>query len=639
MTFDRRGFLAACSRAGITSVLLPGVLYTLAAQAQEASPAEKHPEPPKITPEILDQAAMLAGVGPFTTEQKKMMLDGLNEQRGSYEAIRSMKIPNSVAPAFVFHPMPAAVKVSSKPDCEMLPNNESMTVTIDCVGSDCNKPPLAPENIEDLAFGTIGEMAALLEARKVTSLGLTRMYLDRLKRYDTKLHFVITLTEDRALAAAKAADAEIAAGKYRGPLHGIPWGAKDLLAVKGYPTTWGAGGFEHQSFDEDATVVQRLDAAGAVLVAKFTLGALAMGDKWFGGRTRNPWNPNQGSSGSSAGSTSAVAAGCVAFAIGSETLGSISSPCTRCGATGLRPTFGFVPRTGAMALSWTMDKLGPIGRSVEDCALVLQAIHGPDGKDASVYPAQFQWNRNLDWRTLRIGYLKSGFDEPKPLELHTAPANETAEGKKKREKENEEMKAARERQNYDRRYDLAALDKLRAMGINLIPVELPKDLHYGAMTPLLTAEAAAAFDDLTTSGRDKLLTEQGADDWPNDFRVARFYPAVEYIQANRARTLAIQQVSALFEQVDVIVTPTNGLQLVATNLTGHPAIILPNGLRGADAPKPPKIDDGDNDDIGGPGTPVSLTFLAGHYQDAKLAAFARAYQEATNFHKQHPNLD
>jgi Asp-tRNA(Asn)/Glu-tRNA(Gln) amidotransferase A subunit family amidase len=481
-------------------------------------------------------------------------------------------------------------------------------------------------------------LGLLLQTHKITSLALTQMYLDRLKRYDSKLHFVITLTEDRALAQAKAADAEIAAGKYRGPLHGIPWGAKDLLAVKGYPTTWGAGGFEHQSFDEDATVVQRLDAAGAVLLAKFTLGALAMGDKWFGGRTRNPWNPEQGSSGSSAGSASAVAAGCVAFAIGSETLGSISSPCTRCGDTGLRPTFGFVPRTGAMALSWTMDKLGPICRSVEDCALVLQVIHGPDGKDTSVHPASFDWNAGFDWHKLRIGYLKSAFDEPKPLELKEAPAAETAEEKKKREKENDERKGARSRSDYDRRYDLVALDKLRSMGVNLIPVELPK-LPYGAMTPLLGAEAAAAFDDLTLSGRDKLLTEQGADDWPNEFRVARFYPAVEYIQANRARTLAVQQVSALFEQVDIIVTPTSGVQLVATNLTGHPAIILPNGLRGDDAPRPPKADTGDDDNIGGPGTPVSLTFLAGHYQDANLAAFARAYQDATGFHKLHPKLD
>jgi len=498
--------------------------------------------------------------------------------------------------------------------------------------------PKAPAHIEDLAFSTVNALSGLLRNRVVTSLALTKMYLARLKRYDSKLHFVITLTEDRALAQAKKADEEIAAGHYRGPLHGIPWGAKDLLAVKGYPTTWGAGGFEHQAFDEDATVVQRLDAAGAVLVAKFSLGALAMGDKWYGGRTRNPWNMDQGSSGSSAGSASAVSAGCVAFAIGSETLGSISSPSTRCGVTGLRPTFGLVPRTGAMALSWTMDKLGPIARSAEDCALVLDAIHGPDGKDTSV--AQTEWIPMglADWKALRIGYLKSEFDPPQPLQLREAAPNETAEEKKKREEHNATRKEARARRDYDRRYDLAAPDKLRAMGVRLIPVELPK-LPWDAMASLLTAEAAAAFDDLTLSGRDRLLTEQGIEDWPNAFRIARLYPAVEYIQANRARTLAIQQVSALFEQVDIIVTPSTNTQLMATNLTGHPALIVPNGLRGADAPPPPKIDDGDSDDIGGPGTPVSLTFLAGHYQDAKLASFAWAYQQATGFHKLHPKLD
>jgi Asp-tRNA(Asn)/Glu-tRNA(Gln) amidotransferase A subunit family amidase len=610
-------------------------LYTLAAQAQEAAPGAKVNELPKITAEMLDQAAALAGVGPFTAEQKKMMLEGLNDQRGSYEPIRALKLANSVAPALVFHPLPTETSIAGerREPCPMpLGTNPSMEPLV------AGEGPAAPAHMEDLAFATVAELHELLRHRKITSLALTQMYLDRLKRYDSKLHFVITLTEERALAQARAADAKTAAGYYIGPLHGIPWGAKDLLAVKGYPTTWGAGGFEHQVIDEDATVVQRLDAAGAVLVAKFTLGALAMGDKWFGGRTRNPWNPEQGSSGSSAGSASAVSAGCVAFAIGSETLGSISSPCTRCGDTGLRPTFGFVPRTGAMALSWTMDKLGPITRSAQDCALVLEAIHGPDGKDASVAAADFRWDPGLDWRKLRIGYLKSEFHPSEPLKLHEAAASETAEEKQKREERNEEMKVARTRREYDRRYESAALDKLRAMGVKLIPVELPK-LPYDAMVPLLTAEAAAAFDDLTLSGRDRLLTEQGVEDWPNAFRIARFYPAVEYIQANRARTLAIRQVSALFEQVDVIVTPTTGTQLLATNLTGHPALIVPNGLRGADASKPPKIDDGDHDDIGGPGTPVSLTFLAGHYQDAKLAAFAWAYQQATDFHKLHPKLD
>ena len=291
-----------------------------------------------------------------------------------------------------------------------------------------------------------------------------------------------------------------------------------------------------------------------------------------------------------------------------------------------------------MALSWTMDKLGPICRSVEDCAAVLQAIYGPDGHDLSVRDAAFNWNADLDWKSLKIGYLKTSFDpDPPPPPEKPAPANETAEQKKQREHRTAERESARARRAYDRKYDLAALDKLHAMGVNLIPLELPK-LPFGAMVPLLTAEAAAAFDDLTTTGRDKLLTEQGPEDWPNAFRIARFYPAVEYIQANRARSLAIQQMSALFQQADVIVASTNSEQLVVTNLTGHPACIVPNGLRGDDAPTPPTIDTGDDDQIGGPGTPVSLTFLAGHYQDAKLCAFARAYQQATGFEKLHPKL-
>src|SRR5208337_4842673 len=323
-------------------------------------------------------------------------------------------------------------------------------------------PPPGGIHVEDLAFLPVQTIAGLVRNKYVSSLALTQMYIERLKRYDAKLHFVITLTEERAIAQAKKADEEIAAGHYRGPLHGIPWGAKDLLAVKGYPTTWGAGGFEHQSFDEDATVVQRLDEAGAVLIAKFSLGALAMGDKWFGGQTRNPWNPAQGSSGSSAGSASAVAAGCVGFAIGSETLGSISSPSTRCGTTGLRPSFGLVPRTGAMALCWTMDKLGPIARSAEDCMEILSAIYGPDGKDISVAQTDNVPMAYTDWKKLRIGYLKSEFDPPEPLKLHEATAGETVDEKKKREERNTQMKAARVRRDYDRRYELAALDKLRA---------------------------------------------------------------------------------------------------------------------------------------------------------------------------------
>jgi Asp-tRNA(Asn)/Glu-tRNA(Gln) amidotransferase A subunit family amidase len=626
MPLDRRHFLAVCSTAGLAGTLLPGTLYTLAAQAeQQRSEAAKNPQPiapQPITAEMLEAASSLAGV-PLTAEQRAMMIDGLNQQRKSYDVIRALRIPNSVAPAYIFDPLPPGVAVET----ELHPIRISKAPTI----------AHAPSNLEDLAFLSARELSEYVRTKRVSSVALTEMYLTRLKRYDPMLHFVVTLTEERAMTQAREADREIAAGRYRGPLHGLPWGAKDLLAVKGYPATWGAAGFEHQSFDDDATVVKRLDAAGAVLVAKTTLGALAMGDKWFGGRTRNPWNLKQGSSGSSAGSASSVAAGCVAFAIGSETLGSISSPSTRCGATGLRPTFGFVPRTGAMALSWTMDKLGALCRAVEDCAIVMDTIHGPDGKDLATRDAAFTWNAEFDWRTLRVGYLKDAFESDHPQATGKPPVSETEIEKQKRLTAERERAAARVRREYDRRYDLAALDKLRAMGVDLKPVALP-NLPYEAMSPLLTAEAAAAFDDLTMSGRDKLLTEQSADDWPNLFRIARFYPAVEYIQANRARTLAIQQMAALFQEVDVIVTPSGGDQLVATNLTGHPAVIVPNGIRGNDAPVPPKVDDGDDDSIGGPGTPVSLTFLGGLYQDAKLCAFARAYQESTGFQKLHPAL-
>src|SRR5579872_1627942 len=623
MAFDRREFLAITGGFGLASTLFPGALYTLAAQAQEQAGGEAAATLPKITPEMIDQAAALAGIT-IAPEYRQMMLDGLNQQRSGYAQIRKLHLPNSVAPAYVFDPLPPGATVNTQREKPVYSKAAAVKT--------------APGNLEELAFESAMDLGDLVRRRKVSATNLTEMYLARLKRYDPMLHFVITLTEERALTQAREADAEIAKGHYRGPLHGLPWGAKDLLAVKGYPTTWGAGGFEKQTIDEDATVVKRLDAAGAVLVAKLTLGALAMGDKWFGGRTRNPWNTKQGSSGSSAGPASATSAGCVAFSIGSETLGSISSPSTRCGVTGLRPTFGFVPRTGAMALSWTMDKLGPICRAVEDCAAVMEAIYGPDGQDLSVKDAAFNWNADLDWKSLRIGYLKASFDPDQPPEPQKpAAAQETAEQKKERERRERMSEASRVRRAYDRKYDLAALDKLRSMGVQLIPVDLPH-FPWGAMTPLLTAEAAAAFDELTTAGRDKLLTEQGPEDCPNSFRVSRFYPAVEYIQANRARSLAIQHISALFQQVDVIVTSTSGLQLVVTNLTGHPAVILPNGLRGSDAPTPPAVDTGDDDQIGGPGTPVSLTFLGAHYQDAKLCAFARAYQQATGFEKLHPKL-
>lgn len=604
---DRRRFLAVCSAVGVGQTLLPGVLWGMVAQAPAAASGEEKQKVGEITPAVIDAAAVIAGIS-LTDEQKAMMLDGLKRQRESVMVIREMKIPNSVAPAFVFDPVLGGtileterrpMRMSAAPDVSRLG-----------VGGDA------------LAFASVRELAELVKTRKVTSVALTKMYLARLKKYDPRLHFVITMTEERALKQAAQADTEIAAARYRGPLHGIPWGAKDLLAVKGYRTTWGAGGFETQQFDYDATVVERLDAAGAVLVAKLSMGALASGPIWFDAMTRTPWNPKGPSGGSSAGSASAVGAGCVGFAIGTETLGSISSPSTRCGATGLRPTFGFVPRTGAMALTWSMDKIGPICRSVEDCALVMSAIYGPDGHDRSVKDAAFNWDAEFDWKTLRVGCLKDAFEAPKLGKDATA-----------------EQKRDYDRQVYDLKYAARGLDALRSMGVRLIPVELPKGYHFGDITPVLEAEAAAAFDELTLSGRDKLLTEQGPQEWPNTFRVARFYSAVDYIQAQRARMLAMEAVGTMFAAVDVIVTPSNGAQLSATNLTGHPAVIVPNGVRGDDAPLPEQTGDGQPENVGGPGTPVSLTFLGALYSDARLAAMARAYQNKTGFHLLRPKLD
>ncbi len=641
---SRRHLLAVCSAAGLGHSLLPGALLALASSglASAQSPAASKPEQtslPKITPEMIDAAASIAGLT-ITAEQKQVMLEGLKSQREDVVTIRGLKLENATAPAFIFDPVPAGMTLDNVRHPDRISPAPDISTLVRALPQ-ASPAQAGSSGSETIAFATVRELAELLRTRKLTSTELTKLYLARLKMYDARLHFLITLTEDRALKQAAQADSEIAAGHYRGPLHGIPWGAKDLLAVKGYPTTWGAAGFEHQSFDYDATVVQRLDAGGAVLLAKLTMGALAQGDLWgdkqHGARTRNPWNPRQGSSGSSAGSASAVSAGCVGFALGTETLGSISSPSTRCGTTGLRPTFGFVPRTGAMALSWTMDKIGPIARSVEDCALVLSIIHGPDGHDRSVRPAAFNWDAGFDWKKLRIGYIKSAFDARPPDELkppsETLSEKDLAEFKKRQQQQRDDYI----RRQYDAKFASASLDVLRSMGINLLPVDMPK-FPFGAIVPVLEAEAAAAFDDLTRSGRDRLLSGQEPYDWPNQFRVARFYSAADYIQAMRARTLAIDLMDAIFKQVDVVVTPSGGVQLVATNLTGHPAVIVPNGLRGPDAPRSSNETDGAVDNTGGPDTPVSLTFLGALYSDARLAAFARAYQSKTSFHRLHPKL-
>ena len=566
---DRRSFMSYFAGVGLTSTLFPGVLW-----AKIKAGAE-------ITVDTIASAEDVAGVH-FDQTERELMLDGLKQQEQRIEALHKVPLSNSISPAIVFDPVPPGKKIPMEPKRPMVRSRVSARAV--------------PQNLDDLAFLPVTELSELVRTRRVSSTQLTEMYLARLKKYDPILKCVISLTEERALRQARAADTEIARGRYRGPLHGIPWGAKDLLAVRGYKTTWGAGPYKEQVIDADATVVQRLDDAGAVLIAKLTLGELAQGDIWFGATTKNPWKVDQGSSGSSAGPASATAAGLVGFSIGSETLGSISSPSTRCGTTGLRPTFGRVPRTGAMALSWTMDKLGPLCRSVEDCAIVLDAIYGPDGQDNSVVPASYHWDATLSPKKLRVGYFKSAFETP---QLDPADAKRTL--------------------HPTRKFDDDALAVFRRLGITLIPVEVP-DVPYDPMRLILTAEAAAAFDDLTRSDRDKELVQQGKFDWPNTFRTSRFIPAVDYVNANRLRSVAIRKWDDLMKTVDVIVTPTgvaNLSQLVATNLTGHPAVILPNGFR----------DDG---------TPVSLTFLGGLFEEGKLLAVARAYQEATGFHLKHP---
>jgi Asp-tRNA(Asn)/Glu-tRNA(Gln) amidotransferase A subunit family amidase len=628
----RRRFLAVSTAAGLGGTLFPGALLALATSGVAQAPAKSSQQDwPAITPEMIDAAAAVAAIK-VTPEQAKMMLDGLAGQRSSILKVREMHLPNSVAPTAVFDPVPAGT-----------PGPQPAPATPVITGPAPSITSISASNEESVAFATVRQLGEMLRQRKITSVDLTKLYLARLKRYDSALHFVITLTEQRALAQAAAADRELASGKVRGPLLGIPWGAKDLLAVKGYPTTWGAAGFENQSFDEDAEVVKRLDAAGAVLVAKLTMGALAQGDLWGypegagkpGGRTRNPWNPRQGSSGSSAGSASATSAGCVGFAIGTETLGSISSPSTRCGVSGLRPSFGLVPRTGAMALVWSMDKIGPITRSVEDCALVLNAIYGPDGRDQSVQPAPFHADLTSSIHTLRVGYIESAFKPPVLRAISEEEAKTmSASDRAKAEQENRRQL---ERRTYDAQFSNRALETLRSMGVRLIPMDLPK-FQFTSLLTILGAESAAAFDDLTTSGRDALLSGQKPYDWPNGFRTSRFLSAVDYIQAERARTLALAAMHEAFRNFDVIVTPSGGMQLIATNLCGQPAVIVPNGLRGPDAPPFVSTDDDGWPDYGGPGTPVSITFLAPLYKDANAVSLAHAYQQKTGFQTMHPRL-
>jgi len=557
----------------------------LAAGAGAPAIAQQAAAPQRIDRLRLDAAESVFGVD-FTEAEEQMALGSVNRNLDSYEQLRKLNVPLDTEPAITFRPyLPGR-----KPIGKSTPGAKLKFAR-----------PVVPANLkpEEIAFLPVTALATLIETKRMTSTELTKIYLDRLKKYGDTLKCVVTLTEELALKQAADADAEIKAGKYRGPLHGIPWGAKDLLATKGIKTTWGATPYKDQVIDVDATVVERLRDAGAVLVAKLSMGALAQGGVWFGGSTHNPWNIERSSSGSSAGPGAATAAGLVGFAIGTETLGSIISPSVTNGVTGLRPTYGRVSRYGAMALSWTMDKIGPMCRSVEDCVLVLNAIYGSDGKDDTCTDAPLEWNADRPLASLKIGYIQKEFEgapnNPNPTDA--------------------------QRQTFGARNAMYAdaLDVFRKAGARLEPMAMP-DFPSGAIGFVLSAEAAAAFDDLTRN-KEQLasLTGQSPGDWPNTFRSSRFIPAVEYIRAMRARRLLMQEMDTLMSQYDVFLSPAPGSSsLQVTNLTGHPAIALKSGF----------IDN----------MPQAIMVTGRLYDEATVCRVALAYEQATEWHKRNPTL-
>lgn len=545
--WQRRAVLGALAGLGIGSAVFR---RALAAQAEQAG---------KITPESIRQAEWIAGIE-LSDEDRQETAKAVERDQQRFDSLRQAAVGYDVPPALSFYAAPpqesggsvdrAQVRIARRADVQR------------------------PASEEDLAFLPVSQLAELIRTRQVSSVELTKLYLGRLRKHDERLKCVVTLTEDLAIRQAEQVDKEIEAGKYRGPLHGIPWGAKDLIAYPGYKTTWGAGVFQDQMLDVKAAVAERLEEAGAVLIAKLTLGALAWGEEWFGGMTRNPWNPEEGSSGSSAGSASAVVAGLVGFAIGSETLGSIVSPCRQCSATGLRPTFGRVSRHGCMSLCWSMDKLGPICRSVEDCALVLGAIHGYDGHDLSAVTRPFSWPAQREVGSLRVGY----FDDGKPLE---------------------------------ERREIGVLQNL---GVKLVPIRLPDRYPIGPLTLILNTEAAAVFDPLTRGG-----IRDGIGKWRTTFRQGQFVPAIEYLRANRVRTLLMREMEKTMTDIDAYV---GGDDLVLTNFTGHPTVVVPDGERPGSK-------------TGQPGT---ITFTGKLFGESDLLTLAHAYQQASGAHLRRPPM-
>jgi Asp-tRNA(Asn)/Glu-tRNA(Gln) amidotransferase A subunit family amidase len=565
-----------------------------------AAPAlARQQTPPRIDKPTLDCAEKIIGVD-FTDAEEQQAAQAVSQNLGNFERLRELDIPLDTEPAITFRPyLPGR-----KPRPGATPGAK-IKVTL-------KAPAVRASSPEALAFLPITSLAPLLQRRQVSSTDLTKMYLARLEKHGPALNCVVTVTAELALAQAAQADREIRAGRYKGPLHGIPWGAKDLFATRGIPTTWGAAPFQNQVFDYDATIVERLRDAGAVLVAKLSLGALAQGDRWFRGQTKNPWNTERGSSGSSAGPGSATAAGLVGFAIGTETRGSIISPSIENGVAGLRPTYGRISRHGAMALSWTMDKIGPMCRSVEDCALVFNAIYGPDGRDDTVVDAPFAWNPDVPLSKLRIGYVKNEFDPPPAGRGGAggrgtgAPGGAGGRGGLSPEQQQRRLVIFND-----------VLDVYRKAGATLEPIEIPDRITSiaGTIAFILTTEGAAAFDDLT---RSKEINDPSLNTWPNAFRAHRFVPAVEYIRAQRARTLLIREMDALMSKYDVFLSPAPGSTLGVTNLTGHPAIAVKAGFL-------------DN-------RPVELMVTGRLYDEATVLRVALAYERATTWHTMHPKL-
>lgn len=561
---DRRAFLGACAGAGIPAILADSAWAAVAAGGPVADPVALA----EITKEQVAAAEKVLGLS-FDDADREQMLTHLEEALDAYQELHRAQIPNFIQPAFQFEPAPPGVTVAEPPSGEV----RVRPAVASALGS-----------AVDLGFASITELGALLRSGAITVRALVERTLARIEECDPALHAVVTVTRDRALRQAEVLDAEALRGEWRGPLHGIPWGAKDLLAVPEYPTTWGSELYKARVIPVTAQVVARLDDAGAVLVAKLALGELAYGDQWFGGRTRNPWRLSQGSTGSSSGSAAAVAAGLVPFSIGSETLGSILAPATRCGVSGLRPTYGRVSRFGAMSLAWTLDKLGPLARTVEDLALVFDAIHGEDSRDHSARSLGFAFDHEASLDGIRVG-------------LH--PDLDTGDSE-------------------ERRLIAVAVASLRALGARMQPLEWPDQIPAVAMDIIMRVECAAAFEELTANDRDDGLLDQSVDARPNVFRAAHFIPAVQYVQANRVRSMATRRLDRLFREVDVfLVPPMTEAALVTTNLTGHPAVTIP---------------------VGGPadGAQHGLTVIGALWREDLALRVAHAWQVASQVHRRRP---